>query len=74
MMGRPIETPTPPLEGAAADAASRWADFQPPRLPEAEKLREAVKAARKLTPRAVLKISIAAGIHNTDGTLTSKYR
>lgn len=53
---------------------SYWADFRPPPLPEAEKLRAAVEAARKLTPREVLKISIAAGIHNADGTLTSKYR
>ena len=63
-----------PTKSTAAEAASRWVDFQPPKLPEAEKLREAVKAARKLTPREVLKVSIAAGIHNTDGTLTPKYR
>lgn len=60
----------------AADRApaSRWAEFQPPPLPEADKLRSAVEAARKLTPREVLQVSINAGIHNANGTLTSKYR
>ena len=60
----------------AADPApaSRWAGFQPPPLPEADKLRSAVEAARRLTPRQVLQVSINAGIHNADGTLTSKYR
>lgn len=53
---------------------SRWAGFQPPPLPEADKLRSAVEAARKLTPREVMQVSIKAGIHNPDGTLTSKYR
>ena len=59
---------------AKAAPASRWAGFQPPPLPEADKLRSAVEAARKLTPREVMKVSINAGIHNADGTLTSKYR
>ena len=53
--------------------ASRWISFQPPELPEADKLRAAVEAARKLTPREVLQISVDAGIHNADGTLTRKY-
>ena len=57
-------------EGAPA---SRWAGFRPPELPEADKLRAAVEAARKLTPREVLQISVNAGIHNADGTLTRKY-
>lgn len=56
------------------DAKARWAGYQPPSLPEAEKLRDAVEVARKLTPQQVIEISIAAGIHNADGTLTSKYR
>ncbi|HYQ41001.1 MAG TPA: hypothetical protein VER11_03515 [Polyangiaceae bacterium] len=59
---------------AEAEPASRWADFKPPQLAEADKLRAAVEAARKLTPREVLQVSIDAGIHNADGTLTSKYR
>jgi hypothetical protein len=59
---------------AHAAPASRWSEFQPPPLPEADKLRSAVEAARKLTPREVLQVSIKAGIHNADGTLTEKYR
>jgi hypothetical protein len=58
----------------AAEAASRWAGFQPPALPEADKLKQAVESARKMTPSQVLQVSISAGIHNADGTLTQKYR
>lgn len=54
--------------------ASRLATFQPPKLPEAKKLQAAIKSARKLTPRQVLRVSIEAGIHNADGTLTAKYK
>lgn len=35
---------------------------------------EAVNAAQQLTPQQVLDISINAGIHNPDGTLTEKYQ
>jgi hypothetical protein len=69
-MARPIE-PNPASEAAPA---SRWAGFQPPKLPEADKLKVAVETARKLTPTQVLQVSINAGIHNADGTLTAKYR
>ena len=58
----------------ATKPASRWAAFQPPQLPEAAKLQAAIRSARKLTPRQVLQVSISAGIHNEDGTLTAKYR
>jgi hypothetical protein len=56
------------------EPASRWTNFQPPALPEAAKLKRAVESARRLTPREVLQVSISAGIHNADGTLTQKYR
>jgi len=59
---------------AVSAAASRWVGFQPPPLPEANKLRSAVEAARKLTPHEVLQVSIDAGIHHENGTLTNKYR
>ncbi len=39
-----------------------------------EKLKRAVEEARKLTPKEVLAISIRAGIHNEDGSLTEMYR
>jgi hypothetical protein len=61
-------------KAAEAAPAARWAGFQPPPLPEAARLKQAVETARKLTPREVLRVSISAGIHNTDGTLTRKYR
>lgn len=61
-------------DGRTTTPAERWAAFQPPRLAEASKLKLAVEAARKLTPRQVLQVSINAGIHNADGTLTPKYR
>ncbi len=40
---------------------------------ERSRLRAAVTAARELTPQQVLQISIDAGIHNADGSLTEKY-
>jgi hypothetical protein len=58
----------------AAEPASRWAGFHPPQLAEADKLKAAVEAARQLSPRQVLQVSIDAGIHNPDGTLSNKYR
>jgi hypothetical protein len=55
-------------------AATFWATFKPPPLREAAALKAAVDAARRLSPAEVLRISIDAGIHNPDGTLTEKYR
>jgi hypothetical protein len=57
-----------------SEAASRWSGFKPPALPEADKLKRAVEVARQMTPHEVLQISIIAGIHNADGTLTKNYR
>jgi hypothetical protein len=58
----------------AAKPAARWATFEPPKLPEANKLKAAVERARKMTPKQVLQVSVSAGIHNADGSLTEKYR
>jgi len=51
-----------------------WVGYDPPALPEADRLKQVVAAARQLSPREVLRISIEAGIHNEDGTLTKRYR
>lgn len=64
------------LGKAASEAAAiaAWKGFEPPALPEADKVRAAVERARSMTPKEVLAVSVRAGIHNPDGTLTEKYR
>lgn len=73
-VGSPIEAMATPSKPAEPGAVSAWRDFEPPALPEADKLRAAIARARSLTPKEVLAISVRAGIHNEDGSLTEKYR
>jgi len=49
--------------------AERWAGYRPPPLPGSAAIRSAIEKARQLTPAEVLEISVAAGIHNRDGSL-----
>jgi hypothetical protein len=44
------------------------------RVVEVDRLTTLVRDAAKLTPAEVLAISVRAGIHNPDGTLTDRYR
>lgn len=47
--------------------------FKPPELPEEALLRAAHERLKRMSREEFLEITVAAGIHNPDGTLTERY-
>lgn len=69
-----MNNPTKPGSLTPEEAASRWVTFQPPQLPEADRLAAAVQHLLRMTPEQVFQSSVHAGVHNSDGTLNEHYR
>ncbi|MEO8903848.1 MAG: hypothetical protein ABI488_16165 [Polyangiaceae bacterium] len=61
-------------KGRSITPAERWAAFQPPRLPEADRLDAAIARLSHMTPEQLFQTSVHAGVHQADGTLTEDYR
>ena len=60
--------------GRSTTPAERWAAFQPPRLPEADRIEAAIERLSHMTPEQVFQTSVHAGVHQADGTLSEAYR
>ena len=60
--------------GRSITPAERWAAFQPPRLPEADRLDAAIARLSRMTPEQVFQTSVHAGVHRADGALADEYR
>lgn len=54
--------------------APDWASFQPPELPEKQKLDEVVRKLKLATPQQIVEMSVATGVHSAIGhALTEQY-
>ena len=60
--------------GRSITPTERWAAFQPPRLPEADRIEAAIARLSHMTPEQVFQTSVHAGVHQPDGTLAEEYR